>query len=308
MSNSTGDQGHDGQDGSQHQDRAVAIRAMGNHFTPDVIDATLGLYAEGLTSDVRVECIADLAYGDDERQVLDLYRHPDHQGGPLILFVPGGGFDGGDKRINDLFFGNIGRWFAGNGVAGAVMNYRLAPSATWPDGSHDVLRAIAWLKQEATKLGFDADQIWVMGHSAGAYHTATALLDRSLGDEPRIRGAVLISGIYEAPRGDVPPGVAAYFGTDSNLLETCSALRWATAGSIPIMVAYAEFDPPWLSRPSLELAAALTERDGKAARIFWMRDHNHVSPAFSFGSSDEALGLEILDFMECTPKASEDSL
>jgi triacylglycerol lipase len=280
---------------------------MGNIFTPDVIGATLDLYAPDLMFDTSIECLADLAYGGEERQVLDLYRHPDDHGGPLVLFVPGGGFDGGDKRINDLFFGNIARWFASKGVAGAVMNYRLAPAACWPAGALDVHRAVEWLRREATNLSFDPDEIWLVGNSAGANHVATALLDRSLSDEPAVRGAVLISGIFEAPRGDAPPGVAAYFGDDRETLTTKSALRCANGGSIPIMLAYAEFDPPWLSRPSLELAAALTERDGRAARVFFMRDHNHVSPAFSFGSSDEVLGREILDFMSHVPALREDA-
>lgn len=300
-------EGSGGGSSQRHHERVRAIRAMGNNFTPDVIGATLDLYAEDLVFDPSIECLADLAYGDEERQVLDLYRHPHDRGGPLMLFVPGGGFDGGDKRINDLFFGNIARWFASKGVIGAVMNYRLAPSACWPAGALDVHRAIEWLRGEATNLDFDADQIWLVGNSAGANHVATALLDRSLADEPMVRGAALVSGIFEAPRGDAPPGVIAYFGADSETQETRSALRWANAGSIPIMLAYAEFDPPWLSLPSLELAAALTQRDGKAARVFWMRDHNHVSPAFSFGSSDEALGRELLDFMGHAPVMREDA-
>ncbi|PZU60880.1 MAG: hypothetical protein DI547_00020 [Sphingobium sp.] len=171
---------------------------MGNNFTPDVIGATLDLYAEDLVFDPSIECLADLAYGDEERQVLDLYRHPHDRGGPLMLFVPGGGFDGGDKRINDLFFGNIARWFASKGVIGAVMNYRLAPSACWPAGALDVHRAVEWLRRKAANLGFDPDQIWVVGNSAGANHVATALLDRSLADEPMVRGAALVSGIRAA--------------------------------------------------------------------------------------------------------------
>ncbi len=292
---------------NQHGARARAIRAMGNIFTPDVIGATLDLYAKDLIVDPRIECLADLAYGDDERQVLDLYRHPDNRAGPMMLFVPGGGFDGGDKRVNDLVFGNVARWFASKGVTGAVMNYRLAPGACWPSGALDVHSAIIWLRREAASLGFDPGQIWLVGHSAGANHVATALLDRSLADEPAVRGAALISGIYEAPRGEAPPGVVSYFGTDEDALEVRSALRWAHAGSVPIMLAYAEYDPTWLSRPSFDLAAAITERDGKAARISWMRDHNHVSPIFSIGSSDEALGLEILDFMGHVPAMRGDA-
>jgi triacylglycerol lipase len=291
----------------QHDARARAIRAMGNIFTPDVIGATLDLYAGELTADPRIECVADLAYGDEERQVLDLYLQADNRAGPLMLFVPGGGFDGGDKRVNDMVFGNVARWFASKGVAGAVMNYRLAPGACWPAGALDVHSAVNWLRREAASLGFDPDQIWLVGHSAGANHVATALLDRSLAAEPAVRGAALISGIYEPPRGDAPPGVVSYFGTDKDALEARSALRWARAGSVPIMLAYAEHDAPWLSRPSLDLAAALTERDGKAARVFWMRDHNHVSPIFSIGSSDEALGLELLDFMGHVPAMRGDA-
>jgi acetyl esterase/lipase len=48
-------------------------------------------------------------------------------------------------------------------------DYRLAPSATWPAQSHDVDRAVRWVRAAASSLGIDTERMYLSGHSAGAH-------------------------------------------------------------------------------------------------------------------------------------------
>lgn len=69
------------------------------------------------------------------------------------------------------------------------------------------------------------------------------------------------------------------------------------AGSeLPLFLAVAEYDPPFLETSSLELAAALCARDGKCPRLAWIKGHNHISEMASINTRDQELGRQIVDF------------
>ena len=76
----------------------AAIRAIGPRFDGEVLAATRALF-EGrwdLSVPSGGERHFDLAYGQDERQTLDLVSCG-RGDAPILLYVPGGGFVGGDK-------------------------------------------------------------------------------------------------------------------------------------------------------------------------------------------------------------------
>jgi acetyl esterase/lipase len=96
---------------------------------------------------------------------LDLYRAPQPDA-PLVLYLHGGGWQSGDKaadgpaRVAPL---------AAYGVTVAAVNYRLVPTATFPDPLHDVKGAVRWLRANGAALGLATERIGVWGASAGAY-------------------------------------------------------------------------------------------------------------------------------------------
>ena len=123
------------------------IAKLGAQFNPDIVAATRALYA-GLIAppSETVRADYDIAYGPHPRQTIDVYSAGGATPRPVLLFVPGGGFIGGDKRADDTFFGNLARWFATEGFVVVTMNYRLAPDHVWPAGAQDVGSALAWIK------------------------------------------------------------------------------------------------------------------------------------------------------------------
>jgi acetyl esterase/lipase len=79
------------------------IAKLGAQFNPDILASTRVLYS-GLVSvpswDIKTEF--DIAYGSNPRQMLDLYSADGTDIRPVMLFVPGGGFTSGDKRMDNI--------------------------------------------------------------------------------------------------------------------------------------------------------------------------------------------------------------
>ena len=116
-----------------------------------------------------VQVVRDLEYvpGGHERNRLDLYL-PEKAARPrpVILYVHGGGWQGGDKSNGPAFR------FAAKGYAVASMNYRFSQHATFPAQIYDCKAAVRWLRANARKYGLDADHIGAWGGSAGGHLVA----------------------------------------------------------------------------------------------------------------------------------------
>ena len=118
-----------------------------------------------------VEAKLDLAYAesDNPRQKLDLYlpkQRKTEKPLPVIIFIHGGGWRGGDKSSG---IGNVGRFVASGEYAGVSVAYRLTNEAQWPAQIHDCKAAIRWVKAHASEYGLDASKIGVWGTSAGGH-------------------------------------------------------------------------------------------------------------------------------------------
>ena len=278
----------------QHDVR-VALAAMPISLDPQYSVATKQVYAplqaksgEGITA------ARDVAYGPHERHRLDVYHVAGTRPSGAVIYVPGGGFTGGDKGG----FANIGGYFARNGLLGIAMNYRLTPEVVWPAGAQDVDRAVAWVKANAGTYGADAARVFVLGHSAGASHCASFLFDPDIRGHEKVAGGVLVSGAsYVLRPGQVRGGSVTYFGEDAATYERRSAVSHVAGTRVPVMLAVAELDPGFLATPTLELAIALARRDDRCPPLLRLEGHNHFSPPCSLGTNDDQLGGAIMGFV-----------
>lgn len=118
-----------------------------------------------------VEALRDLPYAETEnpRQKLDLFLPKARKGDkplPVIVFIHGGGWRGGDKSGG---IGHVGRFVESGEYAGASIGYRLTNEAQWPAQIHDCKAAIRWIKAHAKEYNLDATKIGVWGTSAGGH-------------------------------------------------------------------------------------------------------------------------------------------
>jgi acetyl esterase/lipase len=129
----------------------------------------------------------DVAYGTHERQKLDVYVPKGDGPFPLILWVHGGGWEGGSKDGGGPVVNLVGR-----GYVVASTNYRLSRHAPFPAQIHDVKGAVRYLRANAKKYKIDPDRIGVAGASAGGH--LVALLGTS-GDVKELEGDVGPKGV-----------------------------------------------------------------------------------------------------------------
>jgi acetyl esterase/lipase len=245
----------------------------------------------------------NIPYGEDARQILDVYQPIWRAGAPIVIFIHGGAYVRGDKDAYGEMYGNIAIWFARQGTLGLNATYRLAPQAKWPSGADDVRGMVRWAKENAAKFGGDANRIYLVGHSAGATHIASYVFDKSLqpADGPGVAGAVLISGRYRLEYDPNDPNgrnMQAYFGEDAATYAARSPITHIRDGArVPVFTVVTEYDNPGLDVVGAELLAALCARDGACPRFRRLEKHNHLSEVFAFNTADEQLGREILEFM-----------
>jgi acetyl esterase/lipase len=276
------------------------IATLGAQFNPDILAATRAMYAGAIMPpSAAIHTDYDIAYGAHARQTLDVYSEGTNSLRPVLLFVPGGGFTGGDKRMDETFYGNLARWFAAKGFVVVTMNYRLAPDHVWPSGAQDVGSVLGWIKANISRHGGDPNNILVFGQSAGATHVSTFLYHpRMFTPIAGLRGAVLASGFYRMTEQHRAPNLLAYFGTDPAQYDDRSSILHVAHNKVPVLLTVAEFDPGGLAAPTYSLAEAITRRDGKPPEVVWLKGHNHVSTVLSFGTGDELFGNKILEFAQ----------
>ncbi len=110
---------------------------------------------------------ADVAYGDDKKQVIDVYGQPDAHNSPIIIMVHGGGWRRGDKTMHGSISAKAAHYVK-KGYIFISIDYRLMP--TPPDKqAQDVASAVAMVQNKAQSWGGDPSRIVLMGHSAGAH-------------------------------------------------------------------------------------------------------------------------------------------
>lgn len=121
---------------------------------------------------------------------------------PAIMQIHGGGWVLGDKREQGIpLLGHL----AANGWVGFNVNYRLSPSATFPEHLIDLKHALAWIRAHADEYGIDPDFIAVTGGSAGGH--LTALMGLTANDpeyqpgfeqaDTSVQAAVPFYGVYD---------------------------------------------------------------------------------------------------------------
>ncbi len=212
-----------------------------------------------------------LAYGNDERQCLDVYAPGRDGRRPVVLFVHGGAFVDGHRDRSPEIYANVLYYFARQRCVGVNMEYRLAPAHTYPSGTQDVAGAVAWVRQHIAQYGGDPEQIYLMGHSAGAAHAASYAHDRR--HQPArghgLAGLIVVSGRVRAENIAENPNarkVEAYYGNDAQRYGDVSPVMHAGAQSLPTMVAFAEYENPLIDLYCLELAdrLAAAKRRGPA--------------------------------------------
>ena len=268
-------------------DVAKAVAAMGHvndaGATKKIFDP---LQPKDPASVAHLKTERDIAYGADPLQKLDVIWDGKTVGNrPILVFVHGGGFTGGDKHTPDQFSNdNLLKFANEQGMVGVEINYRLAPKNVLPDQVNDARDALAWVAKNAAKYGGDPNRIFLWGHSAGASLVGLYVSHPDYYYKPGggIIGAVMTSGGYESRPGGI-------FGTDPEKVKAWSSVEGIKATKIPLFFTRAEWDPETPQIAQGEMIHKVLSDSGHDHFFHVMKTHNHMSQIYSVGTSETQL-------------------
>jgi len=215
---------------------------------------------------------------------------------PTILAIHGGGFYTGDKSG----YSRLAAHFANLGYAFVPINYRLAPTYTYPAQVEDVFCALSWVHANHSTYDLDNEHVFVMGESAGGYLAAMLGTVDTPGDYLQncpnalpqsdwIQGVVVFYGFYDFTSIDgYPPGdrdkLERYWGAEFSeiapaTLAEMSPVSWVDGNEPPFLLIHGTLDtsvPSWMSE---DFAAAL-EGVGVQTQLLILGGADH---AFTLG-------------------------
>jgi len=276
-------------------DIAEKTRAAGQSMDPRTAGAPYAaLFPPSVWEGVSIE--RDIAYGPDAKHKLDIYTARGDSGPrPVLLFVHGGAFVGGDKH-GAFYPDNVTLWAAKQGMVGVGINYRLAPDSPWPAGARDLASAIAWVRANISRYGGDPNRIVLFGHSAGANHVADYVGATSVhgAELAGVRGAILLSPNYPTtPTSTANP----YYGTNQAMNSTAGTVERLRASPVPIFLGDAEFDPDMMQATAAALREGLCATPERCPRYVHLKDHNHCTEGMSLGTDDQSLSGPLLEWI-----------
>lgn len=230
--------------------------------------AMAGAGVGGGTEDVPKPTLADVSYGSHQRNVLDFWKAEGEGPKPLVIFIHGGGFTGGDKskwresseisRLLEL------------GISCAAINYRFRKDAPIQEILRDSARAVQFLRTKSVEWGLDKNRFAGWGGSAGAgtslwLATRDDLADAEaedpvLRESSRLQAAVLqaTQATYDLTRWEsfLGPANPAWWSSPNeaaefyhfaemadletpealSILRECDMLAWISEDDAPVFV------------------------------------------------------------------------
>jgi arylformamidase len=251
--------------------------------------------------------MTDLPYAlsptvNPEQQMLDLYVPEGARNAPMLVYIHGGGWDGGNKDG----IGKKAEYYAARGYVVASVNYRLSPVSVQYNGAMDVAAALKYLRFIAPRIGADPQRIYAMGHSAGAHLLALAICDeRYLAASPgmveAIRGVMLLDGsAYYVPwmmlseRGE---GFAGVFGDDVEGWISVSPSVYIKRGRRlpPMLLVHATGDE--VRKSSAQVLAEALQAGGYHCLVLSAPGLSHAKVDTTIGSDSDDLTRWINGFL-----------
>jgi acetyl esterase/lipase len=192
---------------------------------------------------------------------LDLHLPPDSGPVPGIVYLHGGGWRRGSRRMTLPALPKLHETLAERGFAVAAADYRLSGEARFPAQLDDVRAAVAWLRSEV-----DCARTFLWGESAGAHLALLAALDG--GDVDGVVAWFPPTDLLGLPGDVATAGGGADDSRETELLgvapsadperaRAASPLTFARRDAPPILLMHGDADDLVPPAQSVRLAAAL---------------------------------------------------
>jgi acetyl esterase/lipase len=244
--------------------------------------------------------VLDLPYVDNpvegtspgSSQTLDLYVPKGDGPFPLIVWIHGGAWKGGNKNAQGAEL--AADWLPA-GFAVASLEYRFVFDSAFPGMFQDCIDAVAFLRGHAAEYHLDPARIGIMGASAGGHIAGVvALAEGSTGTVYKnvggpVQGAVLMCGFYDMTRETGPwkPGAMidnprddftnlypnrAY---DPAIAKAMSPVYLIHPGVPPVLIFHGDKDLNTAPVAQSQLLLDALQKAGKEATLTNFPDYDH---------------------------------
>jgi acetyl esterase/lipase len=261
---------------------SIAGCKVSNPKAIDLLNPRIDLLARPTNTDVQIGNLAS--------QTVDIYTPPKGKHGGTLVWLHGGGWNGGTKDE----ISPVALWLLGHkGWTVISVNYRTTDIAPFPAALEDTKIAVRWAKANAAEYGLDPDRVFTMGWSAGGHLAALAATTSGTFEptdipadltsvDSRPAGAVALSAPLD-PMTFATSGTWNTAGnrtstslllgcTDGESIDNCpvagsdvAPATWADADDAPIYIASGDRDPIVdLTTQAKNPAAALVAAMGDA--------------------------------------------
>ena len=250
----------------------------------------------------------------DKLQTLDVYSPSKAKGLPVVFWIHGGGWQGGDKA--EMY--DKPKVFNGKGFVLVSTNYRLLPNVDMATLTRDIAKSIRWVHDHIAEHGGDPKRLLIMGHSAGAQLAALLCTDeRYLKEEGLsfaiVKGCVPVDGdTYDIPAMievaetrwrvhglPVPKSTHRIkFGNDLEKHKAFSAVTHVAKnkGIPPFLILYVAGHPD-VTAQALRLGNVLKAADVPVT-LFGAKETTHNKINADLGRSDDAATVALFAFVE----------
>ena len=261
------------------------------------IQQYIDLSAEAKTKAIGQHSIyQDVQYGDNENQCLDIYLPTQNNQQKLMVYIHGGYWQELSKEESSFAAPN----FQQQGFCFAVVDYTLAPNATLTEIVEENRQAIAWLYENAAQFGYQPEEIYISGSSAGG-HLAMMMLQTVWSKYIKdyqgnvVKGLCAVSGIY-----DLQPLLQTYVNEplkmDINEAKTNSPALLDVPAAVPVIIAYGQNETTAFKQQSLMMAEKLRTK-GFDVQVKEIEGRNHFDVIVDLSDKRSWLSQETVKLM-----------
>jgi arylformamidase len=234
-------------------------------------------YVERSAAARRAHPPQTLRYGAGERQTIDLFMPKNVVRPPVMVFFHGGYWQELSKQESAFAAPQC----LAHGIACAAVDYTLAPNASLSAIVDECRAAVACLA--------DVGPLVVAGSSAGAHLAAMVANER-------LRGAVLVSGIYDL-EPLIGTSINAALGLDVAEAGRNSPMHRSLVGFPPSLVCWGDNETDQFKRQS-GLFARRLHAAGAMCSVFECVGRNHFDVILELADPGTELGRRTLDLLQ----------
>jgi acetyl esterase/lipase len=294
-----------------HRQHALSIRILLLAMLTLLGGCRATLFA-GLNTTNRktgIEVERSVVFDTQHQLKLDVYRPKAAEHAPVVVFFYGGSWTHGERG----WYRFVGTTLAAHGVVTVIPDYRKYPQVKMDGFMQDAAKAVAWVHQHASEFGGAADDMFVMGHSAGGQIGALLATDPSWLAPYALRPADLagfigLAGCYDfMPIPAKEKDMLGMFGHDPASQARAQPVRFVSGHEPPMLLLQGEADHEVDPSNAVSLARSLqAAHEDVTLRLYPGVSHNALVFALSRPFHGDAPTLDdVLHFIRSRAKAGD---